>query len=71
MLKLFYVSMWWIDDRNKGKGANLAIKEVAPRIRGDFLAKRFKVPKTGHRLRVDCDVAKGDRLDNNSRTSWC
>jgi len=42
-----------IDDINKGKWTDLAIKEVAPRVRRGFLAKRFKIPKTGHRLRVD------------------
>jgi hypothetical protein len=54
-----------IDNRNKGKWTNLAIKEIAPRVRRGFLAKRFKIPQTSHRLRVDCDVAKSDRLDRN------
>ena len=52
-------------NRNKGKWTDLAIKEIAPRIRRSFLAKRFKIPKAGHRLSLDCDVAKSDRLDKN------
>ena len=63
--------MGWTDGRNKEKWTNLAIKEVAPRVRGGFLTERFKVPKTGHRLKVDGDVAKSDSWIKTSGTSWC
>jgi len=43
----------------------LAIKEIAPRVRGGFPAERLKVPKTGHLSRMDCAVAASDRLDRN------
>jgi hypothetical protein len=40
----------WIYDRGRGKGTDLAVKKIAPRVRRGFVAERFKIPKTGHRL---------------------
>jgi hypothetical protein len=59
----YFVCEW--EDTDDRKWTDLAIKEIAPRVRRGFLAKRFEIPKTGHRLRVDWEVAKTDRLNEN------
>ena len=51
----------------KEEGKDLAIKEIAPRVRRGVPAERLKVPKTGHLSRLDCTVAEGDRLDRNGQ----
>ena len=41
-------------------GNNLAIKEVAPRVRGSVSTEGLKVAETGHLSRLDCSVAESD-----------
>jgi hypothetical protein len=53
------------DKKSRCMVLKLAIKEIAPRVRGSVPAERLKVSKTGHRLRVDWAVAESDRLDKN------
>ena len=56
---------WGGSTTEEKKGKDLAIKEIAPGVRGSVPAERLKVSKTGHRLRVDWAVAESDRLDKN------
>lgn len=63
MLKLFS----WVNGvdrrRTKNRGKHLAIKKIAPRVRGSVSTEGFKVAETGHLFSLEGSVAEGDRLD--------
>jgi hypothetical protein len=42
---------------------NLAIKKVAPRVRGSVSTEGSKVAETSHLCSLNCFVAESDRLD--------
>jgi hypothetical protein len=44
-------------------GKNLAIKDIAPWVRGSVSTEGLKVAETGHLCSLDCSVAESDRVD--------
>lgn len=63
VLKLFLWVNGWDTRRIKNGGKNLAIKDIAPWVRGSVSTKGLKVAETGHLCSLDCSVAESNRVD--------